>query len=742
MTIHLGNLSGAFGGYALERKIGVGQDAAVYATHSRNFLGPLAVKIAAPGWLSDPAKKSARLRDAFAATQISHFNLVRADDFAVEAAGGAVLYVTELAAGKTLASYRRTEGIVQPEIAVAAVLQAARGLKTAHEHGVFHGDIKPENLLLCDDGGVKVMDLGHSPAVNLETAMCMAPELNGDHTRATAKSDIYSLGCTLYDLVTGRPIFDGKSVAEIIDKHQTQKAPAADEVVRHVPKALSSMIQKMTQRDPAHRPEAMAGVVRGLEHYLNLKEASAFHPRKEQVKALEECVSKFDAAPAAKLRRNLIRGYYALLALGAIACVVFGFFVLAGGLVGLGVLTAGFYQMSAGMMQKTHLYLRLRSAVNAIGPITWVKILFGAGFIFFTLWLFNQFLIWLGMAVVAAVVAVVFHLVIDSMVARERRPRVTVMAEMLRGLRGMGVAEESLRKFVCQTSGHYWEEFYEALFGYDAKMQARREWGRDSGGHRRARWAGWRDGLIAWADRHIHRRVEARQRAALEQAESARLVAEGASAARAVKDARKRAEVITLRAAKLREQLMYPDTEEKPVQILADATEEQVGELRSERREAASAQLLGGRLTWFIAGPHIRLALGLILFGCFLGWLSQNQAMRPDEVSRLMSDQYQAVRSGAAKMEMKPPVIWLVPVELSAIILNNFAPALAGICLILSSYWRGSKMSFFMLPAAAIIVGGPLFGIPAMGILSAAVVSGVLGFAIAILGFYLGREKT
>jgi hypothetical protein len=106
-----------------------------------------------------------------------------------------------------------------------------------------------------------------------------------------------------------------------------------------------------------------------------------------------------------------------------------------------------------------------------------------------------------------------------------------------------------------------------------------------------------------------------------------------------------------------------------------------------------------------------------------------------------MTDQYQHVRAGASEMVLKTVSIPLAPPEMNTAILSSFAIGLAGVCLILSGLWRGSKISLFMLPAAALMVAGPLLGIPAIGPLSAVAVSALIGFLAAVLAFWLGREN-
>ena len=160
---------------------------------------------------------------------------------------------------------------------------------------MVHRDIKPENLMLNDQGMVKVADLGlvkrrgmadekmtgsalaaasdasqTGAALSMGTPAYMAPEQAKDATNVDARADIYSLGCTLYDLLTGRPPFSGKTVAEVLTKHATEKVTPPDKIVKDVPKALSTILEKMLAKKPEQRYSKMDDVIAALEDYLGV----------------------------------------------------------------------------------------------------------------------------------------------------------------------------------------------------------------------------------------------------------------------------------------------------------------------------------------------------------------------------------------------------------------------------------------------------------------------------------------
>ena len=215
----------------------------------------------------------------------------------------------EYVEGQSLSELIRTHGAVPPEVAASYILQAARGLKVAHDHGMIHRDIKPSNLMLSRHGIVKLADLGlvkisddPDPAVSpsgrgdkppaglpegepsavesspnltrvdksMGTPAYMAPEQARAPSHVGRSADIYSLGCTLYALVTGRPPFQGKTALELITKHAIQPVIPPEVVVERVPKTLSEIILKMVAKDPKDRYATIEDVIAALECFLGI----------------------------------------------------------------------------------------------------------------------------------------------------------------------------------------------------------------------------------------------------------------------------------------------------------------------------------------------------------------------------------------------------------------------------------------------------------------------------------------
>src|SRR5262249_2066622 len=145
-------------GYRIERELGRGGMGAVYLALQLSLDRPVALKVMSKRWAHDPVFVARFTREAYAAAQLSHPNIVQIPD--IGEVDGARFFSMEYVRGQSLAEVLRKNGKLDPETAVGYVLQAARGLKHAHSRGMIHRDIKPDNLLLDEQGLVKVADLG------------------------------------------------------------------------------------------------------------------------------------------------------------------------------------------------------------------------------------------------------------------------------------------------------------------------------------------------------------------------------------------------------------------------------------------------------------------------------------------------------------------------------------------------------------------------------------------------------
>jgi len=222
-------------------------------------------------------------REVKAAARLAHPNIVTAYD-AGEHAGTHYL-VMEYVLGRDLAAIVKEKGALPLRLAIDYVQQTARGLAYAHEHGVVHRDVKPGNLLLNQEGMVKILDMGlarlNENPIDAPVAMditgtgqilgtidYMSPEQAEDVHSADHRSDIYSLGCTLFYLLTRRPVYAGETVVKRILAHRDDPIPSVLELRPDCPEILDATICRMLAKRPEDRPQAMSEIIEELESCL------------------------------------------------------------------------------------------------------------------------------------------------------------------------------------------------------------------------------------------------------------------------------------------------------------------------------------------------------------------------------------------------------------------------------------------------------------------------------------------
>ncbi|WP_146577713.1 serine/threonine-protein kinase [Neorhodopirellula pilleata] len=294
------------GAYKLLRPLGKGGMGMVYLGEHHVMKRQMALKVLPPDALKDARRIERFKEEARASAQLDHPNIVRAYDF--NEAGSKLYIVMEFVDGIDLHQVVARDGVMSIDAAIDAITQACQGLAHAHERGVIHRDIKPSNLMLRSDGVVKVSDMGlarigWSDAEDsndskrlLGTADFVAPEQALNSKTVDARADIYSLGCTLYFLLTARSPFRGENLAQRLAKHQTAPIPNVRELREDCPPALANLLVRMMAKKPADRPSSAADLLTQLERLRGGPSAS--HAKHEHLAAM---VSGSDTAIDDKL---------------------------------------------------------------------------------------------------------------------------------------------------------------------------------------------------------------------------------------------------------------------------------------------------------------------------------------------------------------------------------------------------------------------------------------------------------
>ncbi len=247
--------------YELRHLVARGGMAEVYRAHDRLLDRPVALKILFPELSVDRSFVERFRREAQAAANLSNPNIVPVFDWGEDAS--TYFIVMEYVDGRALSTILRGAGPLHPERAAEIAADVAGALSYAHRHGVVHRDVKPGNVLITDEGAVKVTDFGIARAVNTEESLTQTGAVMGTATYFSpeqaegrgvdARGDVYSLGVVLFEMVTGRPPFVGESPVAVASKHVREAPPTPREVNPSVPPALEAIILTCLAKSPDDR---------------------------------------------------------------------------------------------------------------------------------------------------------------------------------------------------------------------------------------------------------------------------------------------------------------------------------------------------------------------------------------------------------------------------------------------------------------------------------------------------------
>jgi len=277
-----GDLSGRrLGGYRLVRRLGSGGMADVYLAEQTSLGRHVAVKVLRPETLRHAGAVERFEQEARAAAALVHGHIVQVHE--VACIDGLHFLVAEYVAGPSLRDWLDRRGPLDPAQALTVLAQVGSALVRAAQQGIVHRDIKPENLLVTPAGDVKVADFGLArvasedlaltrDGMTLGTPLYISPE-QGEGRRVDARSDLYSLGATLYHLLAGQPPFSASSPIAVVMAHIKQPLRPLSAVRSGLPIGLCSIVEKLLAKDPAGRfasPNELLQAVDAIEQELGL----------------------------------------------------------------------------------------------------------------------------------------------------------------------------------------------------------------------------------------------------------------------------------------------------------------------------------------------------------------------------------------------------------------------------------------------------------------------------------------
>ena len=311
----MSDLSGELidGRYQLTRQVANGGMASVYEAIDTRLDRKVAVKIMHPHLAQDEAFVNRFIREAKAAAALSHPNIVAVQDQGWNQNGvPAVFIVMELIEGHTLREYLNERGRFEFKDAINYLTPILSALAAAHDLGIVHRDMKPENILISKEGRVKIADFGLArgeligstmtaeSSVILGSVSYLSPE-QVQRGVADSRSDVYAVGIVAFEMLTGEKPFLGETPIQIAYMHVNQEIPSLRSKRKEIPEALDTLILQATNRDPDKRPRTAGEFLKALESIQN-----EIDPKTNQMKlALDLPVEPIKEKPRGKMKKQV-----------------------------------------------------------------------------------------------------------------------------------------------------------------------------------------------------------------------------------------------------------------------------------------------------------------------------------------------------------------------------------------------------------------------------------------------------
>ena len=275
------------GSYRIIKQLGAGAMGEVYLAEHRHLKRQAALKLLARELVDRPDLLERFFLEARATSAIAHPGIVQIFDCEVDATGRPYI-VMELLTGDTLAALLARQGALPPLVVARLARALADALDAAHAKGIVHRDLKPENMFVLTDtansaDAVKVVDFGIAKlagelqvgqvhktrsGVVMGTPLYMSPEQCRDSAAIDFRTDIYSLGCVMHEMLTGRPPFTRENFGDLMVAHLTEAPPDARAANPAVPAPLAELTNELLRKDPAQRPASMRVVAERLQTYV------------------------------------------------------------------------------------------------------------------------------------------------------------------------------------------------------------------------------------------------------------------------------------------------------------------------------------------------------------------------------------------------------------------------------------------------------------------------------------------
>lgn len=594
------------GGYEIIRTLGEGGMGAVYEARQLSLDRSVALKVLAANLAADKNFIRRFAREALSVAKLNHTNIIQIYD--VGKAEGQYFFAMEFVQGKTLQEMLDESGTMDLLAAVGYIIQAARGLEYAHRKNIIHRDIKPDNIMINEEGIAKVADLGLAKkmqdeeisvtlsGVAMGTPYYMAPEQAHDAKKVDQRADIYSLGCTLYHLISGRIPYDGGSAYEIITKHISEPLTPVHILNENVPVDLSNVVAKMMAKKKEERYQSMKEVVEALENYLGVNYARAgFHPSEDQITILQRHAIKIENIQKDKKSKLVLLGICGIVVLLAILSIWIGtrFAVAIAEFI---VLSPLFYFMLFGSQRKTYVYRRIRKFLFGNKISDWIVVILLAGVACILIMFLNLITATLFAALFAAGTAGAFYWAVKRPLLANQDEVIDDIKRFVREIRKKGIPEEDIHLFICQHGGEFGELICEEIFGYDAAIGTRSKRSKEEL-EKRAVEVNLREWVINW----INAAEEKRQ-----MEKRARLTATTFAKAEVQTAQEKPVEAASESAAAGK----AAETAAEPQIVKTPAAEKTFDELEKKKAEAASRLI---EIPKFIIGSKGRISIAAVM---------------------------------------------------------------------------------------------------------------------------------